>query len=53
MTVAWLPPLVLFETYHGHWETYLDAIYEYFKKDFIDSTPRFQGVKLALKKHPL
>jgi len=47
---AWLPPLVLFE---GDWEKYLDALYGYFKQDFIDSRPLFRGRRLGLKKHPL
>lgn len=49
-TPAWLPPLVLFE---GDWEKYLDALYGYFKQDFIDSRPSFKGRRLGLKKHPL
>lgn len=53
MEVSWLPPLVLFESYHGHWDTYLEAVYAYFKKDFVDSAPCFRGTRLALKKHPL
>ncbi|MBU2260941.1 MAG: hypothetical protein KKF02_03350 [Proteobacteria bacterium] len=53
MEVSWLPPLVLFESYHGHWDTYLEAVYGYFKKDFVDSAPCFRGARLALKKHPL
>ncbi len=50
---GWLPPLVLFSEYHGDWDAYLDAIYEYFKQDFIDKKPRFQGRRLGLKRHPL
>jgi len=49
----WLPPLVLFNNYGGNWNAYLDALYEYFKEDFIDSRPRFEGRELSLKRHPL
>lgn len=49
----WLPPLVLFSDYEGNWERYLDAIYNYFKQDFIDNRPSFRGRRLSLKKHPL
>lgn len=49
----WLPPLVLFNDYGGNWEGYLDAIYEWFKQDFIDSKPVFQGQQLGLKRHPM
>jgi hypothetical protein len=49
----WLPPLVLFSDYGGDWGAYLDAIYAWFKQDFIDSKPVFQGRRLGLKSHPL
>lgn len=49
----WLPPLVLFSDYGGNWDAYLDAIYEWFKHDFIDSKPAFQGRRLGLKRHPM
>lgn len=50
---SWLPPLVLFSEYEGNWERYLEAIYNYFKQDFIDNRPYFRGRRLGLKKHPL
>lgn len=49
----WLPSLVLFNDYGGDWQAYLDAIYEFFKQDFVDSKPVFQGRRLGLKRHPL
>jgi len=49
----WLPPLVLFETYNGDWDRYLDVLYNFFKKDFIVSKPLYKGQKLALKRHPV
>ena len=49
----WLPPLVLFSDHGGDWESYLEAIYDHFKQDFIDSKPVFQGRRLGLKRHPL
>ncbi len=49
----WLPPLVLFEDHNGNWNAYLEAIYAWFKQDFIDSKPIFQGCRLGLKKHPV
>lgn len=55
MTVSsrWLPPLVFFKDYGGNWDRYVEALYEFFKQDFVDSTPSFQGRKLALKRHPM
>ena len=49
----WLPPLVLFKDYGGDWDHYVSALYEYFKQDFVDSTPSFRGTQLALKRHPM
>jgi len=50
---GWLPPLVLFSDYGGDWDRYLDALYAWFKRDFIDSKPVFQGRRLGLKRHPM
>ena len=50
---AWLPPLVLFQEYNGNWERYVDILYRYFKKDFVDSSPTFRDNRLALKRHPM
>jgi len=49
----WLPPLVLFNDYGGHWDAYLDAVYACFKRDFVDSKPNFQGRRLGLKRLPI
>ena len=49
----WLPPLVLLSDYGGNLDAYLDAIYDWFKQDFIDSKPMFQGRRLGLKRHPM
>jgi hypothetical protein len=52
-TCEWLPPLVLFEQYGGNWEDYINVVYSYFKKDFIDSKPLFLDKQVELKRHPL
>ncbi|HLE63375.1 MAG TPA: hypothetical protein VI750_09555, partial [Pyrinomonadaceae bacterium] len=49
----WLPALVLLQDYGGDWDRYLEAIYAYFKRDFVDSRPAFRGTRLALKRHPV
>lgn len=49
----WLPSLVLLEQYGGVWDDYIEAVYSYFKKDFIDSRPRFMDTRVGLKRHPL
>jgi hypothetical protein len=52
-TPDWLPPLVLFEDYQGNWDAYLEAIYGWFKQDFVDNKPVFQGQRIGLKRLPL
>jgi len=52
-TTDWLPPLVLLEDFKGNWDAYLNAIYSFFKNDFVDNKPVFQGRRLGLKRHPL
>jgi len=49
----WLPPLVLLSDHGGDWNRYLDTLYAWFKQDFIDSKPVFQGRQLGLKRYPM
>ncbi|MEW6374751.1 MAG: hypothetical protein AB1502_03045 [Thermodesulfobacteriota bacterium] len=51
--IGWLPPLVLFEDHGGDWDQYLNALYKFFKEDFVDSPPTLKGMKVALKRHPI
>lgn len=48
-----LPQLVLLEDFGGNFTEYIHAVYEFFKRDFIDSHPIYRGKRLGLKKHPL
>jgi hypothetical protein len=52
-TSEWLPPLELFESYNGDWNKYVNALYEFFKRDFIEAQPKFDGQKIFLKRCPL
>lgn len=52
-TVAWLPPLVEFNDYGGDWSAYLEAVYGFFRKDFISSAPYFRSRPVRLKRHPM
>lgn len=49
---SWLPDLILFENYKGNWNTYVNAIYEYFHRDFVESRPSFQKVPVFARYHP-
>ncbi len=51
-TPTWLPPLVYLNDFKGNWDAYINAIYEYFKSDFINDTVLYKGMRIALKKHP-
>lgn len=52
-TPDWLPPLVLFEDYGGNWNRYVEALYKYYKQDFVDSSPSFKGIRVARKRKPI
>lgn len=48
-----LPDLIELGEFQGNFHQYLEAVYQFFKQDFIDNQPNFRGVRLGLKKHPL
>ncbi len=48
-----LPELIELAQFEGNFNRYLDAVYELFKRDFIDHKPVFRGMRLGLKKYPL
>ncbi len=48
-----LPELITLSEYGGDFNAYLEAVYELFKKDFIEKRPVFRGIRLGLKKHPM
>jgi hypothetical protein len=50
---VWLPPLVLFSDYEGNWRKYVDALYAFFKGDFVDHQPKFRDQKVVLKRYPM
>lgn len=49
----WLPPLVKLSEYEGDWKKYVEALYSFFKQDFIDNKPKFKGRQIRLKKYPI
>jgi len=49
----WIPTLVYLADYGGNWDSYLIAIYKFFRRDFIDSQPKFRGERLKLKRYPV
>jgi hypothetical protein len=49
----WLPELVTLESCGGNWDQYLNLIYGYFKIDWLDSRPTYEGKRVGLRKHPV
>jgi len=47
-----LPELIELEDYNGDWDSYIDAVYELFKRDYVDNSPHFRGTRLGIKRHP-
>ena len=48
----WLPDLILFESYKGNWSAYINAVYQCFHKDFVESKPAFQKLPVFARYHP-
>ncbi|MBU1044088.1 MAG: hypothetical protein KJ915_06785 [Candidatus Omnitrophica bacterium] len=48
----WLPDLVFYDTY-ADWDKYLDALYAFYKTDFLDSKPKFRDKDISVKRLPL
>ncbi len=49
---SWLPDLILFEDYKGNWKAYIDAIYQFFHQDFVESHPSFNKLPIFARYHP-
>lgn len=47
-----LPERIYLTDYSGNYEKYINAVYEVFKRDFIEYRPLFGGYRLGLKHHP-
>ena len=50
---CWLPKLELMDDYDNNWEKYQEALYEIFKYDFMSSKPKFEGIPVNIRKHPI
>jgi hypothetical protein len=48
-----LPDLVRLEDYHGDWNSYIEGVYQYFRQDFIQSSPSWPGRRWSLKRAPI
>lgn len=48
-----MPPLILLDDYNGDFQQYLEAVYAIFKRDFVDSKPKWENKRFAMKKYPI
>jgi len=53
MEVFELPDIIELDEFGGDFESFYEAVYQIFRKDFVDSKPQYRGKKLRLKRHPL
>lgn len=53
MDVFELDEIIELNEFGGDFNEYLEAVYEIFKEDFVDTKPTFRGKRLGLKKHPI
>ncbi|QDU13603.1 hypothetical protein CA11_13870 [Gimesia maris] len=49
----WLPELLRLDDCENNWELYLEAVYQAFVEDFVDSKPTYTEKKFALKRYPI
>lgn len=49
----WLPALMTLAEYSGNFPTYLEAVYQAFRADFVNSFPTYPAKRFALKRHPM
>lgn len=49
----WLPGLVLFDDYEGNWERFIEDIYMFFRRDFIENQAIFNSQPVRMKRYPL
>ena len=50
--LAWLPALVRMADHGGDWQRYEDALYAHFRRDFLDTKPRFPERRWSTKRQP-
>ena len=56
---CWLPEVLYFENYkivddyEASWKSYENALYDIFKRDFIDGHPAFENKRVNIRKEPM
>ena len=52
-TPDWLPELIRLSDYGGKWGDYVEAVYEVFRRDFIESQPKYLARWVRCRLDPL
>ena len=47
-----LPEIITLDEFSGDFSSFYEAVYQIFRRDFVDSKPSFKGKRLRLKAHP-
>lgn len=47
------PDCLYLSDYSGNFSEYIEAVYEVFCQDFVNTRPIFRGIRLGLKKYPI
>lgn len=50
---CWIPGTIDLREYNGNFVEYENALYENFKRDFIDSQPFFRGLPVEIRREPM
>ena len=48
-----LPLLITLSDYEGDWSSYIEAVYQQFRSDFIASAPQFMGRRVGISHNPI
>jgi hypothetical protein len=49
----WLPPLILLADFGGIWGEYVEGVYAFFRRDFIESRPYLDGLPVSCRRDPV
>ncbi|MBN2133224.1 MAG: hypothetical protein JW741_27240 [Sedimentisphaerales bacterium] len=47
---SWLPGLILLDDFAGSWERYENEVYAVFYRDFVESSPLLEGLRVCITK---
>jgi len=43
----WLPEPLSYADFNGDWDKFIEAVYQVFKRDFIESRPKCEGIRVV------